>query len=165
LAKLAVYKGNIRLIIILVLICVTFNVFAAGQKEDKLAQAKQLYSEKYYDKALILLADIVREDPDRRDAAIEISNKTMKIREEYNTLYEKLIDTLYNKLDVDTALAIIEDMKSLDPYPNEKTKVTVEIAEDAASVVANKNFFESIMEQALAQVRENNYFGSAPERV
>jgi hypothetical protein len=148
----------IRLLSIIVLIIVSMYSFAAGQKENKLAQAKQLYSEKYYDKALILLAEIVREDPDRRDAAIEISNKIIKIREEYNTLYEKLIDTLYNKLDVDTSLVIIEQMKKLDPYPNEKTKVTVEIAEDAAIVVANKNYFESIMEEALAQVRENNYF-------
>lgn len=134
------------------------NAFAGGQKEDKLSRAKELYTLKYYDKALLLLAEVVREDPDRRDQAIALSNKIINIRDEYNELYEVLIDTLYNKLDVDAALAIIEEMKEKDPYPNEKTKSTVQIAEDAASVVANKNYFENIMEEALTYIRENDFF-------
>lgn len=132
--------------------------FAGGQKEDPLAKARLLFQEKKYNETIIYLSELVKRNPEYRDAAEEIVEKIRKIREEYNKKYEELIDVLFEKHDVEGALKLIEELKKLDPNPNKATIASITRAKRGAEIVYNLNRFEKIMNKALAELKDSRYF-------
>ncbi len=132
--------------------------FAGGQKEDPLAKARLLFHEKKYNETIIYLSELVKRNPEYRDAAEEIVEKIRKIREEYNKKYEKLIEVLFEKHDVEGALKLIEELKELDPNPNKATIASITRAKRGAEIVYNLNRFEKIMDKALSELNESRYF-------
>lgn len=113
--------------------------------------------EKRYNDAILILTDVVREDPQRLDQAEDLLKEIRQIRSQYNNRYEDLITVLYEENDVGKALRIIEELESLDANPNEATRVAVNKARTSAAFVFNLNRFNDIMKEALAALDEERY--------
>ncbi|MBN2535010.1 MAG: hypothetical protein JXB88_19165 [Spirochaetales bacterium] len=132
-------------------------VQAAGQKEDKLEQAKELFNQKKYNDALILISQVIEEDPEKVEEAVKLSNKIMAIMELFNKKYEELITTLYEEQDVEKGRDLIEEIKEIYPEPNIEIQNSISYAEEGANLVVNLNLFEEIMEEALKQLSSREF--------
>ncbi len=132
----------------------------SGQKEDPIATARSLIVEKRYNDALIVLAEVIRTDPERIDEAESLIRKIRNIRGDYNEKYEELIKVLYDERDVEKALAIIRELESLDKDPNAAAQNAVAKAKDSALFVYNQNRFNDIMTRAQAELARKNYWGA-----
>jgi len=146
-------------ILILVLIA-AFPASGSGQKEDPIATARSLIVEKRYNDALLILAEVIRTDPERIDEAESLIRKIRNIRGDYNEKYEELIKVLYDERDVEKALAIIRELESLDKDPNAAAQSAVAKAKDSALFVYNQNRFNDIMTRAQAELARKNYWGA-----
>ncbi len=145
-------------IILILLPILSFWAFAGGQKEDPLAKARLLFEQKKYNETIIYLSELVKKDPEYRDEVEKLIEKIRLIRAEYNKKYEKLIDVLFEKHDVEGALKLIEELKELDPNPNKATITSITRAKRGAEIVYNFNRFEKIMNTALYQLKNSKYY-------
>lgn len=130
---------------------------ANGVQENRIAQAKLLIAEKNYNDALIILITVVKEEPDRQDEAQELINQVMRLRNQYNSDYEKVIDLLYVQDDVEAALKVIAELESLDKNPNKQTIEEIRQAKRTARLKANNKRYNDIMARALAFLNRRQY--------
>ena len=150
-----------RLIFLLFLILsAALPVFGSGQKEDPIATARSLIVEKRYNDALLVLAEVIRTDPERVDEAESLIRRIRNIRGDYNEKYEELIKVLYDNRDVEKALAIIKELESLDKNPNAAAQNAVIKAKDSALFVYNQNRFNDIMARAQTQLAAKQYWNA-----
>ncbi|MBN2441298.1 MAG: hypothetical protein JXJ04_08125 [Spirochaetales bacterium] len=149
--------------IILLFLALALPAYPAGKKEDKLAQAKVYIEQKQYNEALFLISEVIREEPDRFDEAVKLSDKIYAIRAKYNEKYEELIIALYDEQDVEKGLNLIAELEELDPNPNVQTDNVVEQARLGASLVANLNYFDQIMDKALAYISQKEFLQGIAE--
>ncbi|HUV08973.1 MAG TPA: hypothetical protein VMX75_14670, partial [Spirochaetia bacterium] len=108
-----------QLALFLSLLLVAAIAFGGGQGEDPLFKARELVTEKKYDEAIRILAEIVRRDPDKMDAVEALMREIRAIRDAFNKKYENLLAVLYEEKNVDKALVIINELLTMDPNPNQ----------------------------------------------
>jgi tetratricopeptide (TPR) repeat protein len=114
--------------------------------------------EKRYNEALLLLAEVIRKDPERIDEAESLIRRIRIIRGDYNNKYEELINVLYEQRDVEKALEIIRELEALDANPNPVAQSAVLKAKDSALFIFNQNRFNDIMTRAAALLDQKNYW-------
>lgn len=146
--------------ILFVFLVSSFPVLAGGQKENKLDLATELYNQKKYSEALLIVSQIINEGSDDAEEAEKLSKKIMSIMDQFNEKYEELIITLYVEQDVEKGRDLIEEIKEFYPEPNIEIKTSISHAEESAGLVVNLNLFEEIMEEALKQLSAREYVGA-----
>ncbi len=149
------------ILLIAAFLTLTAPVCPRGQREDSLDAAAQLIEEKRYNDAILVLAEIMREEPDKFDAAQDLINVVRKERGRYNDTYEELI-TVYSReeLDMDRAYELFEELEDLDADPDEASVAAYEEARETAVFVFNNKRFQRIMEEAKDQLDQNDYSGA-----
>ncbi|MFW5768862.1 MAG: hypothetical protein ACOCYA_02290, partial [Spirochaetota bacterium] len=149
------------ILLIAAFLTLTAPVCPRGQREDSLDAAAQLIEEKRYNDAILVLAEIMREEPDKFDAAQDLINVVRKERGIYNDTYEELI-TVYSReeLDMDRAYELFEELEDLDADPDAASVAAYEEARETAVFVFNNNRFQRIMEEAKDQLDQGNYSGA-----
>lgn len=120
-------------------------------------KAKQLIAEKNYNDAILILTEVVREEPDRQDEAQELISAIVKLRNQYNDDYEALIRLLYQQKDVDAALRAIARLEAIDKNPNKQTRDEISLAKRTARLVANNQHYRDIMTRGLALLDQKRY--------
>ena len=124
-----------------------------------MAKARELIAAKNYNDAILILTEVVREEPERQDEAQELISEIVKIRNQYNSDYASLIDTL-NTQDVDGALKEIAQLEDLDKNPNKQTKDQIGQAKRLARLKANQKRYRDIMARGLALLDQKQYSGA-----
>ena len=149
--------------IILVFICLFLGGIASAmpQKEDRLGRAEKLIEQKEYNKAITMLTEVIRENPNQAKEAEKMLRNIRRIRSDYNDLYSRLIDVLYQEKDVGKSLELIQQLESLDTSPSKATEEAVEEARVSAAFVYNLNKFEDIMQRAKGLLDEGKYWEAA----
>ena len=151
---------NLFIIISIFLLFVTVSLYAGGENdpEANLDRAEMLINEKKYDEARIILADVIKKNPDQFEAAQKLLTQILNVQNQFNDRYEELIRVLYDEKNVEKALELIEELKVLDPNPNDAVVYAIEKARRGAVVIANLNRFNKIMDTALAQIKRKEYY-------
>ncbi len=147
------------LLLLTIFLFAVFSISAAGKKEDRLEQARSLIEEKLYNEAIVILSQVMQEEPRKFDEAQKLLNQIRKARTAYNEKYQELI-ALYNSedLNLEEAYKIFKELEEMDKSPNKQTAEAFERAKKTAIFVANNNRFNRIMEEARSQIDAGNYW-------
>ncbi|MCK5153932.1 MAG: hypothetical protein KAQ93_06190, partial [Spirochaetales bacterium] len=113
---------KVSYLILFIAVLIPLNLYAGGQKEDKLPLALELVEQRQYNDAILILTEIMRSNPDQFAEAQKLIQQISIARDSYNKLYEQLIDILDpppgESIDEEKAYNIIREMESLDSNPN-----------------------------------------------
>lgn len=154
-------KVFVLLFFVLFVSGLTVEVYAGGQKEDRLPQAQQLIEEGKYNDAILILTEIMKTNPDQFDEAQKLVNEIRSAREQYNELYAQLITVLNppkgEAIDEDLAYKLIRDMEGLDKTPNKAAVAAFAQARDTIVFAVTNRTFESIMEECTLLLGEGKY--------
>jgi hypothetical protein len=122
-----------------------------------MAKARELIAAKNYNDAILILTEVVREEPDRQDEAQDLISEIVRLRNQYNNDYEDVINQLYKKKDVDAALQSIAKLEANDKNPNKQTKEDLSQAKRTARLIANNKRYKDIMARALILLDQKQY--------
>ena len=127
------------------------QVEAGGRKEDPIRLAQDLFIERRVNEAILVLEEAVRDDPDQALEAEALLRKIRAIRVEYNDVLAQLLDTLENDPgDFVGALALIDRLVALDPFPNERLAREIESYRRVAQLAFDRNAVAEALDQADA---------------
>ncbi len=124
-----------------------------------MAKARELIAAKNYNDAILILTEVVREEPERQDEAQELISLIVKIQNNFNDDYGDLIKLLQSN-DVEGSLKKIAELESLDKNPNKQTKDQLSQAKRTARLKANQIRYKDIMARALALLDQKQYSGA-----
>ena len=148
------------LVIITFLFSAGGAVFGNGVQEDRIAKAKELIAQKDYNEAILLLAKVVKEEPDRLDQAQELLDQIRLARDSFNNDFSRLLTALYTEQDEGKALRIIKEMESSDKSPNIEMQREIAQAKRSARLIYYQKQFAAIMAKGLAALNQNDYSGA-----
>ena len=142
---------------VLVILFLSGSLAANGVQENRVARAKELIAERNYNEAMLILTTVVRQEPDRQDEAQELISEIVKIRNQYNDDYERLINLLYTEKDEAKALTVIAQLEALDKNPNKQVADDIKQAKRSARLIANNKRYRDILARALALLERKEY--------
>ncbi|NBC28594.1 MAG: hypothetical protein GVY29_01215 [Spirochaetes bacterium] len=146
------------LIVFALILGVSGPLFAAGQQEDPIEEARGLVIEGRLNEAILVLQEAVRQDPELIDEAEALLDRIRRIRGDYNDLFEQLIDNLINNPDdIETTLQIIDQMEQMDEFPNERVQEQITDARVIAQLAFDRNVAATIMEEARTLIEQQQY--------
>lgn len=131
-------------------------LWASGTREDLLSQAEVLVEEMEYNDAILLLAEVMRDDPEKFEEAQALLERIRTAREYYNEKYKDLIEAYQGNLE--EAYPIIQELEELDPTPNEAAAESLKLAKETAGFVYNNNRFLAIMDNAEELLADGRYY-------
>jgi hypothetical protein len=164
-AETALFSPSVRartilLAIVLCLISV-FSVQARGRAEresrQRLSEVELLIEEKRYNEAVHLLSEVVREDPDRFDAAEELMGQIRARRAEIDQSFAELNDAIREN-EEETIVALIDKLGDLNPYPSDSEAELLDMLRAAGiERIYFVNLFRELMARAKAQIEAGEY--------
>ncbi len=154
-------NGKALTLIILIILLSALNLYAGGQTEDKMPQALELIDQRQYNKAILVLTEIMKTNPDQFTEAQKLIRKISTARDKYNSLYDKLITLLDpppgEDIDQDAAYAIIRDMEAIDSNPNKAAVAAFAQAKKSIVFAVDDRTYANIMNDAAALIQANKY--------
>ncbi len=154
-------KGKIILLTLILCLVAAVSVQARGRAErqsrERLAEVEKLIEEKRYNQAILLLSQVVKEDPDRFDAAEELMNRIRTHRSEIDAGFADL-NTAIRENDLENIVALMDKLEDLNPYPNESEAELLDMLRAAGvEQIYFVNQFRDIMARAKAQIEAGQY--------
>ncbi len=154
-------NGKALTLIILIILLSALNLYAGGQTEDKMPQALELIDQRQYNKAILVLTEIMKTNPDQFTEAQKLIQKISAARDKYNSLYDQLIALLDpppgEDIDQDAAYAIIRDMEAIDSNPNKAAVAAFAQAKKSIVFAVDDRTYANIMNDAAALIQANEY--------
>jgi hypothetical protein len=153
--------------ILLVLACCLAPpaAFAGGRAEResraRLAEAQALIDARRYNDAILLLAQIVKEDPERFDSAEQLMNQIRAARELFNKKLAELNSALFEQNDIGKGLELISELEALDPYPSQSVREILARAREGREQVYYLTLFEEIMNRAKQELDQGRCLEAA----
>lgn len=124
--------------------------------------AKQLVQEKKYSEAAKILAEIIKNEPQRLDEVESLMAVIRSVRNQYNSNYANLLALLKKEnltdQDIANAYRLINDMRDLDASPDKAIIASFEQARRTIVFRYNDMQFQDIMNRALALIQEKKYW-------
>ena len=152
-----------RTILLALILCLAaaVSVQARGRAEResrrRLAEVEQLIEEKRYNEAVRLLSEVVREDPDRFDAAEQLMEQIRARRVEIDQNFAKLNDAIREN-EEQKIVTLVDTIEKLNPYPNEAEAALLEMIRTAGiEQIYFVNLFRDLMARARAQIGAGEY--------
>ena len=154
---------RVRTILLVLILCLVaaVGVQARGRAEresrQRLAEVQRLIQEKRYNEAVRLLSEVVREDPDRFDAAEQLMEQIRTRRAEIDQSFAELNEAIRQN-DQENIVVLINKVEDLNPYPNESEAELLEMLR-AAGVerIYFVNLFRKLMARAKARIQAGVY--------
>ncbi len=151
-------------VLVLCLLVAAVPAFARGNGERELNEARALVDGKRYAQAMSLIVEIMEKFPDLREETDRLVARVMEVRRQFNEKYGDLLVILrkddVTERDVDRGLAIVEELKKLDPNPDPAVTQALAIAVRALTERGKYKLFLVVMQDAAAQIAG----GSTPRR-
>ncbi|NNM67990.1 MAG: hypothetical protein HKM06_08280 [Spirochaetales bacterium] len=142
---------------IIFLIFSSLALWGNGVQEDRIAKAKELIAQKNYNEAILLLTQVVKQEPDRLDQAQELLDQIRRARNRFNDDFERLLKVLYTEQDEGKALQIIKAMEATDKNPNSEMRQEIALAKRSAQLIYYQKRFNAIMKEGLAALNQKKY--------
>ncbi len=154
--------GRIFTFLIILLFVPALFAWGGGRKEDQMPLAQQLVQEKKYSEAIKILADIVKNEPERLDEVEKMMAAIRSARAQYNTNYSELINILKKETltdtDVTEAYNLITEMEKIDAAPDQAITGSFEKARRTIVFRYNDSRFKEIMDEALVLIDSGKYW-------
>lgn len=123
--------------------------FGAGRREDPVETARSLIARNQLNEAILVLENVIRNDPERIREAENLLRTIRRIRGEYNLLFEELIEHIINNPDdLERTLEIIAEMEALDEFPNPRVRRQIDEARVTAQLAYDRTVLTGILETA-----------------
>ncbi len=155
-------KGKIAILAVFLCLAATATVAARGRVEResraRLDQVEQLIDEKRYNEAILLLSQVVKENPDRFDAAEKLMEQIRARRAEIDQSFAELNEAVRDGESEQIILDRIVSLNELNPYPSESEKALIEeLLETGIWAIAKQERFEEEMARARAQIEAGEF--------
>ncbi|MBN1523590.1 MAG: hypothetical protein JW904_03810 [Spirochaetales bacterium] len=141
------------ILLILFLCVVPAVVFGFGQQEERMDEAKQLFLEKEYDKAMAVFTEVWRTDPEKKQEVQAYLDEIMRRERRMNEIKEEIKTELYDNKNIEATVLLIDELRDIDPNVEDFIK---EI-DKGIRVVYNFNLFNKIMDEALVLLTAGKY--------
>ena len=150
------------LFIILISLFCAAGLYAKGKQEDRMPAARQLVQERKYSEAIKILAQVVKNEPERLDEVEAMMAEIRSARNLYNRNYSQLIQLLKKEnltdQDISDAYNLISEMEKLDADPDQAIIGSFDRARRTIVFRYNDMQFREIMDAALALITEKRYW-------
>ncbi|MDR1374198.1 MAG: hypothetical protein LBJ24_04425 [Treponema sp.] len=148
-----------------VLIClflfIAVPVFGGGRKDADLARADQLIEDKLYGEAVALLSDYVKRNPDNFDQAQRRLQKIIRLRGDYNTIADRLLDTIEEAPDdVELIYQLTAELEGMASPQNPVTQDFIRRVRVLAEFTINRRRLERILVEGRRRLDEGDYVGA-----
>ncbi len=154
-------------LIFLLLFSVAGEVYARGQQEERLDEARSLIEENRYNDAILLLTQVMKENPRKFDEAEQLMKKVREARALYNQTYAELIQKLDvqegETLNEQEAYDIIRRLEELDADPNKAAVEAFAQARRSIIFTVNNQRFQGIMQTAGELLAQGRYVEAVDE--
>ena len=98
------------------------------------------------------------DDPERIRQAEALLRTIRKVRNDYNVLFDSLIDNLTNNPDdIERTLEIVDGMEALDKFPNERVVAQIQEARIVAQLAYDRNLVNERMDEARTLLATGRY--------
>jgi hypothetical protein len=148
-------------VLVLCLLVAAVPAFAGGNGERELKQAQNLVEQKQYSTALEQIVKIMKDYPDLREEADKLVARIMDVRRQFNEKYGALVEILgqdvVEERDVEKGLAIVEELRNLDPNPDPAVDASIRLAERKLQEQGQFRFFGNIMRKAAGELADGKY--------
>ena len=132
-------------------------VFASGKKDEQMRTVDRLIEQRHFNDAILILSDILRRDPEQLDEVEKYMDRIRKARNQYNEVYENLIEK-YESGQLEDAYPIIKELEELDKNPNKAAAESLIVAKNIAAVRYYNKLWLEIMEKAAAEIEQGRYW-------
>ncbi|MDR2259308.1 MAG: hypothetical protein LBE14_09195 [Treponema sp.] len=137
---------------------ITPFLYGGGIRDADLSRADELIRDKQYDEAIQLLSDYIKEHPDNFNHAQKRLQHITKIRDEYNTVADDLLDTMVNNPeDVEKILALIRRLEELESPRNLQVQAFIARTQEVARFTYNRDRLVRILGQGKALVEAGKF--------
>ena len=147
------------LVFLLPLFLAVYPLYGGGSKEASvISQADTLIEEKQYNRALALLSEYVKNNPDRFDQAQKRIQIILKVRNEYNVLAQRLLTVMETEPENSGLLLVLsEQLIELDPERIAETQDLISNVRNLALFMFNRSRLEKILNEGSALISERRY--------
>ncbi len=154
-------------LVLLLFFSLTGEVSARGQREDRLDEARALIEEQRYNDAILIITQVMKENPKQFDEAERLLKEVRQARENYNQTYQELIEILDvqegEQLNEQEAYDIIQKLEELDADPNKAAVEAFAQARRSIVFTVNNQRFQGIMQTAGEYLEEERYVDAINE--
>ena len=159
--------ASVILLVFVLMFSVTGELCARGQQEERLDEARSLIEEQRYNDAILLLTQVMKENPQKFDEAEKLMKEVRAARELYNQTYQELIEILDvqegETLNEQEAYNIIQRLEELDADPNKAAVEAFAQARRSIIFTVNNQRFQGIMETASQLMEQEQYVAAVEE--
>jgi hypothetical protein len=144
--------------VVLFLLAAAGSLYAGGRQDSVLSEADGLIENKEYDSAIQILIEYIKTNPDKFSDAQKRLQKIVRLREEYNTIADELLNILVN--DPDNTERIIEltnRLTSIESAANPSTFRFLAQVRELAVFTNNRNRLERILAEGSALLAAGDY--------
>ena len=136
-------------------------LFAGGKADPDLSGADALIAEKQYDEAIRILSNLSRRNPDNFSKAQIRLQKIYRIREEYNTVADELLNVVMaENIDNEKVLALIARLEELESSTNPTVRDFITRIHKLSLFNYNRQRLNRILVQGRGQLDLENYEGA-----
>ncbi|MDR2080178.1 MAG: hypothetical protein LBP74_10715, partial [Treponema sp.] len=155
-------KGRLLTVLIcLSLFIIAVPVFGGGRKDPDLVRADQLIEDKLYDEAIILLNDYVRRNPDNFDRAQRRFQKIIRLRGDYNTLADRLLDVIEEDPEnVELIYQLTTQLEGMASPRNPATQEFIRRTRILAEFTLNRRRLGQILAEGRSLLDKGDYVGA-----
>ena len=134
------------------------SLYAKGKQEQDLALADRLISEKLYDDAIKVLSDFAKRNPNRFDEAQQRLQQVYRIRDEYNSIADEIIDELISEdPDMEKILNMTNRLEELESSTNPQVAAFIRRTRELALFNYNRQRLARILNQGRLLLDQGNY--------
>ncbi|MDR2258604.1 MAG: hypothetical protein LBE14_05590 [Treponema sp.] len=134
------------------------SLYGGGNRDPDLSRADDLIREKQYDDAIRLLTAYINSDPDNFNQAQRRLRRIVKIREEYNSVADELLDTVVNDAEnVEKILSLIRRLEELESPRNPQVQAFIARTQDLAQFSYNRARLVRILEEGQALIAAGKF--------
>ncbi|MDR0719569.1 MAG: hypothetical protein LBF78_08040 [Treponema sp.] len=149
------------LLAVLVFFAAAVPLEARGTRDAVLQEADSLIENKRYDDAIQTLTEYIKINPDKFDDAQKRLQRIVKLREQYNTFADELLDVLVNDPDNNEKIVELTDrLTSIEPASNPSVRRFLNQIRALAAFNLNRKRLDNIMEQGRALLVQGDYGGA-----
>jgi hypothetical protein len=135
-----------------------FPLYAGGKQDRDLSMADELIQEKRYDEAILILSDYSRRYPERFDQAQKRLRRIYRIRGNFNSLADRLLEVLINDPDNSAEiLALTSRLEELENSSDPQLGGFISRTRELAQFNINRRRLEDIFVRGRSLLDQGNY--------
>ncbi|MDR2186149.1 MAG: hypothetical protein LBO80_10885 [Treponema sp.] len=154
-------KERLLTVLICLFLFIAVPVFGGGRKDADLVRADKLIEDKLYDEAISLLSDYVKRNPDNFDHAQRRFQKIIRLRGDYNTIADRLLDAIEETPEnVELIYELTTQLEGMASPQNSATQDFIRRTRILAEFALNRRRLGRILVEGRSLLDKGDYTGA-----